>query len=120
MKIVLLFLMLQGLADCTMLYFGRGYTCIQNNEKGCLKWNDTVTLSIYHPFSAYMCFPGKTKVITKDGSKTMDQLSIGDSILGYNYETNRAEYSEMMAWLHRDHIGFYEFNRIHTSSNQTY
>lgn len=50
-----------------------------------------------------MCFPAGTKVIEEqDGIKNIEDVEVGDRILGYDGENGRNMYVGVLAWLHRD------------------
>lgn len=50
-----------------------------------------------------MCFPAGTKVIEEqDGIKNIEDVEVGDRILGYDGENERNMYVGVLAWLHRD------------------
>eukprot|EP00747_Dinoflagellata_sp_TGD_P122395 gnl/TRDRNA2_/TRDRNA2_173617_c0_seq1.p1 gnl/TRDRNA2_/TRDRNA2_173617_c0~~gnl/TRDRNA2_/TRDRNA2_173617_c0_seq1.p1 ORF type:complete len:608 (+),score=46.18 gnl/TRDRNA2_/TRDRNA2_173617_c0_seq1:203-1825(+) len=47
------------------------------------------------------CFPHDAKVIARSGPKTMDEVRIGDELLGFDHETATVGFSKVRAWLHR-------------------
>lgn len=68
-----------------------------------------------------MCFPAGTKVIEEqDGVKNIEDVEVGDRILGYDGENGRNMYVGVLAWLHRDVGVQAEFVRLEMESGMEY
>jgi hypothetical protein len=46
------------------------------------------------------CFPASTQVLTPDGLKRLDNLTVDDSVLSMNPFTATIEYTNIVGWLH--------------------
>jgi hypothetical protein len=44
------------------------------------------------------CVPLSTRILTRDGFKTHDELQPGDETIGYNLATGKIEWTEVMTW----------------------
>ncbi len=70
-------------------------TCTNFTNNTCVSWSQTG--SIIEQQAA--CLPGDAEVITPDGPKRMDELVVGDLVLGH--DDGRDVYTPVTAWFHR-------------------
>lgn len=61
------------------------------------------------------CFPGDSVVLSEHGLKRMDQLEIGDMILGHDASTGKDVFTPVRSWLHRFPSIDYSYIKLHTN-----
>ena len=73
------------------------FTCVSRNTTGgpCNKWN--FTLGTY--YNGAVCFPSKTRVMTEQGLKRMDEIQKGDKVLGY--KNGKEVFTTVTSWFHK-------------------
>ena len=119
-RLLLLIACLCCLSASKSIYFGRVIKCLDVNVTSCSKWNTTIQLSLFQNYYSYMCFPENAHVLSDKGPKPMNELEIGDRILGYDFENNQQEYAEVSAWLHRDTETLAEFTQVVSNNSWTF
>jgi len=98
-KLFLFVLTLVVLVTAQSYNFQVTITCVENSTGYCTKWQQNGSISQ----ATTSCFPASATVMRQDGVLVrMDKLTIGDHILAYNPSTGKQEFSEIIAWLHRD------------------
>ena len=100
------------------IYFGRVLQCLEINSTSCSKWNSNIKVTYFD--YGYQCFPENAYVLSNQGPKPMNELEIGDRILGYDFENNQQEYAEVSAWLHRDTETLAEFTQVVSNNSWTF
>lgn len=89
------------------------YECSSFNTtyKACMKWKQTGELS-----PSTQCLPGHALLQSRAGLKRLDEIQLGDEVLGFNHATGLPEYSKVRAWLHRHPKGSVEMLDIKTEA----
>lgn len=95
------------------------YTCASTDElEVCDKWKITGEARSTEAESDVSCFPGDAKVVTRSGSKRIDNIRLGDEVLGLDVATGNVEFTQVRAWLHRKSDSTLQLTSIHTSAGR--
>eukprot|EP00747_Dinoflagellata_sp_TGD_P000194 gnl/TRDRNA2_/TRDRNA2_100258_c1_seq1.p1 gnl/TRDRNA2_/TRDRNA2_100258_c1~~gnl/TRDRNA2_/TRDRNA2_100258_c1_seq1.p1 ORF type:complete len:461 (-),score=75.31 gnl/TRDRNA2_/TRDRNA2_100258_c1_seq1:117-1469(-) len=60
------------------------------------------------------CFPADALLISSSGHVRMDQLRLGDKVLGFHHGTGKPEFTTVRAWLHRSTSAHIALTKLHT------
>ncbi|XP_035233408.1 desert hedgehog protein B-like [Stegodyphus dumicola] len=71
------------------------------------------------PSKSTGCFHGSSKVMTRKGTKLMQELHIGDEVLTFFTRTKSIGYSYIIAFLHRDPHAITTFMKMKTEFNSS-
>jgi hypothetical protein len=118
MKIVLL-LVLLGVVYGDNFYYSRVLACTQNDTKRCLHWNES-TMLIYSTFFSVYCLSEHNYVLTPEGPKSMQNLTLGDELWSYDATTGKQGFSKLVAWLHRDTKSLTNYDLIQTNLQEEF
>jgi len=80
---------------------------------GCTSWSQQGSVS-----ESTSCFPGDASVLTPLGPVRLDQLQIGDMVLGYDASEGKDVFTPVRAWLHRMPETPNEFIKLQTQHGE--
>jgi hypothetical protein len=110
---VALFTVAALLTGCDEYTIDVDYQCSDSssNIQTCKSWRQTGSIK-----KEIRCFPGDAVLIGKDGPLQMDQVRVGDALLGFDHSTGQVVFSKVRAWIHRDVQSISDMTVLRTSA----
>ena len=88
------------LSQAAPFEFKHTLECTEVGSQGCLSWNRSVSIAENLPI--YSGFPANTYILTRKGPCAINDIQVGDLVMGLDPKTGHEGYSRVEAWLYRN------------------